>query len=396
MEHPCTEMISGVNLPAAQLQVAMGIPLDRMRDIRLLYNKEPSPFTPIDFHSEKELESRVTDSDASLVSGSSVSNKALTRQPKGHVIACRLTSENPDAGFKPSGGWMKELNFRSSSQVWGYFSVGAQSGLHEFADSQFGHLFARGDTRDEARRNLIVALKELSIRGEFWTTVEYLVELLESQHFAQNTIDTAWLDLLISQNSTRPPKPHKAVVVISGVAIKSLQEFSAQEKLFTDALERGQNLSREFLKTQRSMDLVYDRMRYDFHVARTGSDTLKLEINGSAVDVHLRILNDGGWLVLLDGKSHTVFCQEEARHTRLEIDGRTCLVGKENDPTLLQSPSAGKLIRFVVGDGEVVGAGAPFAEIEVCAVQNSDVWSGAACVDLSLILGDENGHGRVC
>lgn len=37
VEHPCTEMITGVNLPAAQLQVAMGIPLHRITDIRYLY-----------------------------------------------------------------------------------------------------------------------------------------------------------------------------------------------------------------------------------------------------------------------------------------------------------------------------------------------------------------------
>jgi acetyl-CoA carboxylase/biotin carboxylase 1 len=37
VEHPTTEMVSGVNLPAAQLQIAMGLPLHRIRDIRLLY-----------------------------------------------------------------------------------------------------------------------------------------------------------------------------------------------------------------------------------------------------------------------------------------------------------------------------------------------------------------------
>ena len=31
---------------------------------------------------------------------------------------------------------MQELNFRSSNNVWGYFSVGVSGGLHEFADSQ--------------------------------------------------------------------------------------------------------------------------------------------------------------------------------------------------------------------------------------------------------------------
>lgn len=49
--------------------------------------------------------------------------------------------------------------------MWGYFSVGAEGGIHEFADSQFGHLFASGPTREAARKNLVLALKEIEVRG---------------------------------------------------------------------------------------------------------------------------------------------------------------------------------------------------------------------------------------
>jgi acetyl-CoA carboxylase/biotin carboxylase 1 len=49
-------------------------------------------------------------------------------RPKGH----RITAENPDAGFKPSSGSIQELNFRSGTNVWGYFSVTTAGGLHEF------------------------------------------------------------------------------------------------------------------------------------------------------------------------------------------------------------------------------------------------------------------------
>ena len=45
VEHPTTEMVSGVNLPAAQLQIAMGIPLHQIRDIRTLYGKNPHDST---------------------------------------------------------------------------------------------------------------------------------------------------------------------------------------------------------------------------------------------------------------------------------------------------------------------------------------------------------------
>ena len=37
--------------------------------------------------------------------------------------------------------------------------MGANGGIHEFADSQFGHLFASGPTREDARKSLVLALK---------------------------------------------------------------------------------------------------------------------------------------------------------------------------------------------------------------------------------------------
>lgn len=44
-----------------------------------------------------------------------------------------------------------------------------------------------------------MALKEISIRGDFRTTVEYLVKLLEEDRFQENTFDTTWLDHLIAE-----------------------------------------------------------------------------------------------------------------------------------------------------------------------------------------------------
>lgn len=46
---------------------------------------------------------------------------------------------------------------------------------------------------------MVVALKELSIRGDFRTTVEYLIKLLETESFQLNRIDTGWLDRLIAE-----------------------------------------------------------------------------------------------------------------------------------------------------------------------------------------------------
>lgn len=75
VEHPCTEMVADVNLPAAQLQIAMGLQLHRIKDIRLMYGESPWGDALIDFDTPQHKP-----------------------QPWGHVIAARITSENPDEG----------------------------------------------------------------------------------------------------------------------------------------------------------------------------------------------------------------------------------------------------------------------------------------------------------
>ena len=164
-----------VNLPATQLQVAMGIPLNNIPEIRKFYG--------LDMYGDSKIDFLVED----------------YKQIDSHVVAARITAENPDEGFKPTSGTIERIKFQSTSNVWGYFSVGANGGIHEFADSQFGHLFAKGPTREHARKSLVLALKEIEVRGEIRTTVEYLVQLLETDEFKQNTIDTSWLDGLIKE-----------------------------------------------------------------------------------------------------------------------------------------------------------------------------------------------------
>ncbi|KAF9960840.1 acetyl-coenzyme-A carboxylase, partial [Mortierella alpina] len=311
VEHPTTEMVSGVNLPAAQLQVAMGLPLNRIKDIRF------------DFEFSQQISYETQRKPA----------------PKGHVIAVRITAENPDAGFKPSSGMMQELNFRSSTNVWGYFSVNSAGGLHEFADSQFGHIFAYGQDRGQSRKNMVVALKELSIRGDFRTTVEYLIRLLETQEFEENTINTGWLDSLISNNLTAE-RPETMLAVMCGAVNRAHTISEECIKEYKKSLEKGQVPSKDVLRSVNQLDFIYDGVRYNFTATRSGPNSYTLYLNGSMISISVRPLTDGGLLVLL---AHTTYSLEEVQATRLMVDGKTCLLEKENDPTQLRSPSPGKL-----------------------------------------------------
>ncbi|KAA1468959.1 acetyl CoA carboxylase [Dentipellis sp. KUC8613] len=348
VEHPTTEMVSGVNLPAAQLLVAMGIPLHRIRHIRQLYGVAHNASSEIDFDMVKPE-----------------SNQLQRKpRPKGHVVAVRITAENPDAGFKPSSGSLQELNFRSSTNVWGYFSVGTAGGLHEFADSQFGHIFAYGQDRSESRKNMVVALKELSIRGDFRTTVEYLIKLLETQAFEENTMTTGWLDSLISSKLTAE-RPDATLAVICGAVTKAHLASEACWTEYKRILDKGQVPSRDTLKTVFGVDFIYENVRYSFTATRSSRTVWTLFLNGGRTMVGARPLADGGLLILLNDKSHSVYWREEVGALRLMVDSKTCLIEQENDPTQLRSPSPGKLVRFLVDSGEHVNAGDPFAEIEV-------------------------------
>ena len=74
VEHPVTEGISGVNLPATQVMIGMGIPLTRMPQIRTLYGQDPQGTEPWDFETTKK------------------------KKIECHVVAVRITSEDANTG----------------------------------------------------------------------------------------------------------------------------------------------------------------------------------------------------------------------------------------------------------------------------------------------------------
>ena len=352
VEHPTTEMISGVNLPAAQLQIAMGIPMYRIEDIRKLYLSDPQSASEIDF----ELKC----------------NKLSTSQnvliPRGHCTACRITSEDPNEGFKPSSGSLHELNFKSSSNVWGYFSVGSGGAIHSFSDSQFGHIFAFGETREESRKNLVVALKELSIRSDFRTTVEYLIKLLQSDKFVDNKFSTDWLDELISHKiSSKKPDPFLAV--ICGAATKAYIASKHNRLQYMEALKRGHIPFPNLLCEAFNIEFKHENIRYTFEVKKAAHDRYIIQINDSNCEIRVYELSDGGLLMSLDGKSHIIYWKDEVSSTRISVDSMTALLEEKSDQTLLRTPSPGKLVKFLVDDDKHVEAGQPYAEIEIMKMQ---------------------------
>jgi acetyl-CoA carboxylase/biotin carboxylase 1 len=341
VEHPVSELISNVNLPAALLCVGLGVPLHRIPEVRAYYGEDPYTTSKIDFE---------------------------TRQPipaRGHAIAVRVTAEDTENGFRPTCGNIDEISFRDSRDCWGYFSVSSGGGIHQFADSQFGHIFATGNNREEARRSMALALRNLTIRGDIRTSTAYVLELLETRDFRECDCNTAWLDGLIAN---RPPKPKKADVhpALAAASIyRLLAATSTNSNRFASFLSSGHTPAVEFLAGSRTETFVMHTDKFIIDCGRVAPSEYRLRLNEDILPVSCRQMSHGALQMTIGGRNIVAYVEEEGTNLRVIINGRSLVFTGDADPTKLRSSITGRLVRFLAADGDHVTEGQAYCEVEV-------------------------------
>ncbi|XP_072977660.1 acetyl-CoA carboxylase 1-like isoform X1 [Typha angustifolia] len=351
VEHPVTEWIAEINLPAAQVAVGMGIPLWQIPEIRRFFGVEHGG----GYDGWKKT---------SVLATPFNFDKAVSIMPKGHCVAVRVTCEDPDDGFKPTSGKVQELSFKSKPNVWAYFSVKSGGGIHEFSDSQFGHVFAFGESRTLAIANMVLGLKEIQIRGEIHTNVDYSIDLMNASEYRDNKIHTGWLDSRIAMR-VRVERPPWYLSVVGGALYKASTSSAAIVSDYVGYLGKGQIPPRHISLVNAFVTLNIEGSKYTVELVRGGPRTYKLRMNGSEIEAEIHTLRDGGLLMQLNGSSHVLYAEEEAAGTRLLINGRTCLLQNDHDPSRLLAEAPCKLLRFLVPDGAYVDTDTPYAEVEV-------------------------------
>jgi len=343
VEHPVTESITGVNMPATQLHIAMGIPLYNIPDIRKFYGMDPTVNSKIDFFA--------------------VDYPPITT----HCCASRITAENPDEGFKPTSGKIHSVRFQSSGDCWGYFSCGLKGGIHEFADSQFGHIFAKGPNREAARKSLRFALMNLDISGDIRHPVDYLVELIETKEYRENTIDTMWLDGLIASKAITPSLGVMEVVFYAAV-FRAFDMAKTRMKEAISSMQKGQLVllgkTDTDALTSFHLDITFDDRKFSFQVTRKRSDVYCFTINGGTIKAKVREQPDGSLYVSIGGLSQQLKGQEEALGLRLIVGAQTIMVPNVYDPSELRSDVNGKVVRYLHDEGTEIAKGDTFVELE--------------------------------
>ena len=148
VEHPVTEMVTGIDIVKEQLKIASGA---RLR------------FKQNNVHI------------------------------KGHAIECRINAEDPTNNFAPSPGEIKGLyipggpGVRVDTHIYGEYKIPSAY------DSLIAKLIVYGETRDECILRLERALDEFLVEG-IHTTISFHKEIIKTERFKRGELDTGFID----------------------------------------------------------------------------------------------------------------------------------------------------------------------------------------------------------
>ena len=148
VEHPVTELTTGVDIIKEQIKIAAGEKLSMGKDIL---------------------------------------------EPRGHAIECRINAENPDDNFRPSPGTV------TTYHVPGGPGVRVDTHLYQgykvppYYDSMLAKIIVHAPDRPQAIRRMIRALDELVVEG-IHTTTEFLKVILESESFKRGDYSTHFVE----------------------------------------------------------------------------------------------------------------------------------------------------------------------------------------------------------
>lgn len=233
VEHPVTEAITGLDLVCHQLQIAQGASVPETPAIR------------------------------------------------GAAIEVRLYAEDPSENYAPQTGSILGLSMEDSEGIRLDTGIaeGSEVGIHY--DPMMAKVISYGDTREEARKQLIRALQRLCLLGVRSNQTQ-LLSILRHNDFKEGHFHTGWL---AHQEIPREKTPTKAAVAV-------LCHTLTQERSLLPSVAKGWRNSR--FRPQR------------FSIGEHEIGWIPLS---------------GAWRVLVDELEHTVRYQSGPSGSMLEIDG---------------------------------------------------------------------------
>ncbi|MBM3435526.1 MAG: biotin/lipoyl-binding protein, partial [Bacteroidetes bacterium] len=343
VEHPVTEMVTGIDIVREQIRIAAGFPL---------------------------------------------SFEQSSVKQYGHAIECRIYAEDPSNNFLPSPGEMSVYLEPSGNGIRIDTGISEASTIHSFYDPMISKLVAWGEDRDVAREKMIHALRNYSIHG-IKTNISYLVQIVKHQVYAENKISTKYCDEHTGEIISMIEIEKKNIPAYLPLIAYLMYDFHR------DSLEQGNsayNVWREigFWRDLMEINITLDGLGLGIGINQHSDGIYQFRINNQIHRAYLKTMELNEIELVIDNHSHKFVISNDSKGNGFvgidshifSIRRNDILVSEDIFGTLdhggkahgeIVSPMPGKVVKINVKEGQPVKKGDLLLVVEAMKMENNIV-----------------------
>jgi acetyl/propionyl-CoA carboxylase alpha subunit/acetyl-CoA carboxylase carboxyltransferase component len=272
----------------------------------------------------------------------------------GHAIEARLNAEDPDNQFAPAPGHIDLFRIAAGPGI--RIDTGFQASDHiapEF-DSMIAKIISYGQTRGEALARLWRAVAESAvvIRSGM-TNKSFLLELLERPEMIAGKVDVAWLDRLLTSGERTPRQDAPVALIQAAIAVYEL-EFEIEREQFYESARRGRPVIRA--EVGRTVNLTYEGNDYKLGVRRLDARQYRVTAEGHQVEVTIDQLGTYEQRLTCNGRAYRIIASAEEQTHVVEVNGVSYRISR-SDRGVVRAPAPAVVVAYNVEPGDQVSAG---------------------------------------
>ena len=282
-------------------------------------------------------------------------------EPRGHAIEARLNAEDPERGFAPAPGAIELLTLPAGPGVRVDRGVAEGDVIPAAYDSMIAKVLAWGRDRPEALARLGRALSQTTVLVRGGTTNRaFLLGLLTHPRVVEGTVDTGWLDregaAAVNQPTSRPD------VALVAAAIESFEGLAEVERArFYTTAARGR--PETTTATGRDIDLRHGASNYRLTVSQTGPRRYRVDDGSDVATIDVERLRRFERRLTVGTERFRVASITHGAERLIEVDGVPHRVSQD-DAGIVRTPGPGLLVSVTVEEGDEVEAGSAVAVLE--------------------------------